>query len=504
MSASPSAKMSLSTKLALKISSLIPDRTISSPLFHPNQDFSPPSRTCLKTIPDRPDKPLDFWYIKSHDRKALSEIIMPYMAAHLPRRYLLQSLLERNDWACEMVGVQTTEMEGFSFTRLQNTTAAFWKNPRHTTVKLVELTRIWFFTLLRYAYRSSFSRGSKTSPSSPHVQDISAWETHQYTSELTESHVYRLTRVPNKYGAKFYRSCYRRTKQCAAWKEFCTRIQTFCDSVGLFASPKDPEQSLQELQNNLTSVCNTTAQLERTSILAHGTARYVKEVDGRIASEILSRRGLMKEIRQHIASLQLECEKLQSAQTLSVNSQQRNSKLLVELQRQCRATEGELQCLDSRIVDSEVRVQRNIATLAQQIEERRTATTYPGLSTDACPNVEVLVACRWLLEHLPPGPPARQGFGNRWRLYWQSQWKEYKNGKSGHSHPLRSLVGDERYYKAGSGLYGTLSSFLHEYGRLRVDPLDSIVQKVLDTIGPVHYKRDGQIDLNLERARWVG
>lgn len=56
---------------------------------------------------------------------------MPYMAAHLPRRYLLQSLLERNDWACEIVGVQTTEMEGFSFTRLQNTTAAFWKDPRH-------------------------------------------------------------------------------------------------------------------------------------------------------------------------------------------------------------------------------------------------------------------------------------------------------------------------------------------------------------------------------------
>lgn len=54
---------------------------------------------------------------------------MPYMAAHLPRRYRLQTLLEKNDWACEILGVRTTEVEGSSLTRLQNTTTVFWKDP---------------------------------------------------------------------------------------------------------------------------------------------------------------------------------------------------------------------------------------------------------------------------------------------------------------------------------------------------------------------------------------
>lgn len=156
----------------------------------------------------------------------------------------------------------------------------------------------------------SFFRGSKTSLSIPDVQNISAWETRQYTSELTESEVYRLTRVPNKYGARFYRSSYRSAEQCAAWKEFCTRIQTFCDTLGLFASPEDPEQSLQELQNNLTSVCNTTVQLKQITALAHSTARHIKKVNRNIASEVSGNHSLIKDIRQHVMRLQLQCEKL--------------------------------------------------------------------------------------------------------------------------------------------------------------------------------------------------
>jgi hypothetical protein len=38
-------------------------------------------------------------------------------------------------------------------------------------------------------------------------------------------------------------------------------------------------------------------------------------------------------------------------------------------------------------------------------------------------------------------------------------------------HPLQALVDDEKYNRAGKGLYGTLGSFLHAYGRLRIDPL---------------------------------
>jgi hypothetical protein len=486
------------------------DTTDSNAVFWLSQALSPSPRTSSKSFPDRPHKALEFWHIEPHDREALSESIMPYMAAQLPRKYMLQSLLEKHDWACEMLGVPTMGMEGPNPTRLQHTTSVFWKNPRGTIVKLVKLTRNWFFTLLRYTYRMGFFQRSKTSQSSPGVHNMPIWETQEYTSELTESQVYRLTRVPNKYGAKFYRRSYKITKQCAAWKGFCARIQTFCDSVGLFESPEDPEQSLQELENNLTSIvaqqerCKTTVQLERTIDLARSTERHVKEVDERVTSEILGHCGLMKEIRRQVMSLQLRNDKLRSAQISSDNSQQRNLKLLVELQRQREAWEGKLQHLDSRLKDSEARVQFDIAKLAEQIERSCTALTYSSLSTKACPNVEVLVACRWLLEHLPPENPIRQGLGNRWRLFWQSQWKEYQTGESGNDHPLKSLIGDEKYNKVGKDLYRTLSNLLHEYGRLRVNPLGPLVEKVLKAISPVHYKSDGQIDLGLERRRWLG
>jgi hypothetical protein len=60
-----------------------------------------------------------------------------------------------------------------------------------------------------------------------------------------------------------------------------------------------------------------------------------------------------------------------------------------------------------------------------------------------------------------------------------------------------------KYNRIGKGLYGTLSSFLHEYGRLRIDPLNPDVQKVVDTIIPVHYNSNGHIDIEAERRRWL-
>jgi hypothetical protein len=65
------------------------------------------------------------------------------------------------------------------------------------------------------------------------------------------------------------------------------------------------------------------------------------------------------------------------------------------------------------------------------------------------------------------------------------------------------LVGDEQYDRVGKSLYGTLSNFLHGYGCLRIHASDTNVQMVVDTISPMHYKSDGQIDLEAERNRWL-
>jgi hypothetical protein len=428
------------------------------------------------------------------------------MAARLPKRYLLQTLLEKHKWACEILGPAPAQAEDVSPDNLQQITTSFWKGPRRMIAKLVELTRTWFFTLLRYTYRMRFFKGSKTYQTDLDVPDIQSCETQQYISELTESEVYRLICIPNKYGATFYRSSYKSAKQCLAWKRFCARIQTFCDLVGLFASPDDPEQSLNELQNNLSTVVlqreclRTTARLDET---ARGTARYVRELDKRVASAGLSNLELTKEIRQQLRDLQLQCNRLRSAYTTPSDSQQWNLKLLTELESQRATWQRELHCLRSMIESSEAKSTRTIAAPAEQVEESRTRSINSNSPKNKHPSVEAVVACRWLLEHLPSTTPIQHGFGNQWRLFWQNQWTQYKKKASRDDHPLRGLAGDEKYNKVGKGLYSTLSNLLHEYGRLRMQPLDPDVQKVVDTISPVYYNSDGWIDLEAERGRWL-
>jgi len=477
--------------------------------YGPAKSFDSSPCTSSEIIPNKPNKSLDFWYIAPHDRKTLTRLIMPYMAARIPRRYLLQTLLEKHTWLSEILLPARRQKEDVRLDFLQQITASFWKSPRRTIEKLVKLTRTWFFTLLRYTYRTRFFNGSTTCRSDLEVPDIQSYEAQRYISELTESEVHRLVCVSNKYGATFYRSSYKSVKQCPAWTRFCARIQTFCDAMGLFAPPRDPEQSLEELQNNLSSLVlrqewlRTTAHLDETAVLARGTARYVKELNGRVASAGLINLNLAEETRQHVRTLLQQYNKLQSTLATSSHPQQCDSNVSAELQRQRRAWEKELQCLRSRIEESEAVTERQLVTLAEQTKKGCTNISHPTVPSNEWRRVEVLVACRWLLEHLPAPNSKQQGFGNRWRLFWQSQWKQYKQGASCEDHPLHALVGDEKYNRVGKGLYGTLSSFLHEYGRLRIDPLNSDVQRVVDSISPVHYNSNGQIDIEAERRRWV-
>jgi hypothetical protein len=274
---------------------------------------SPPSWTI---IPDEPHKSLDFWYIAPHDRDTFIKRVMPYMAARLPRRYLVQTLLEKHNWACEIFGPASTQPEDVSLASLQRTLDSFWQDPRRTTAKLLILTRMSFFTLLRYMYRMRFLKGSGRDRIDLDVSDAQSCETWQYISELTEADVYRLTCVPNKYGAYFYRNSYKGVKRCPAWKRVCARIKALCDAVGLFASLEDPEHNLKELHGNLNSVMSqrlwlrTTARLDETVVLARRTARYVKEIDRRVTSAGSINLELTGGIEQQLRDLQLQYNKL--------------------------------------------------------------------------------------------------------------------------------------------------------------------------------------------------
>jgi hypothetical protein len=431
------------------------------------------------------------------------------MAAFIPEPYLLQTLLKKHSWLSEILLPARMPKEDICPDFLQQTTASFWQSPTRTIAKLVKLTRTWFFTLLRYTYRTRFLDRSTTYPSDLEIPDIQSYETRRYSSELTKSEVHRLVCIPNKYGATFYRSIYKSVKQCPAWTRFSARIQTFCDSVGLFTSPKDPEQSLKELQNNLSSLVlqqrwlRTAAHLEETAILARGTERFVKELDGRVASSSLINLDLTKEAKQHVETLLLQCNKLRSTLATSSHPQRYDSNVSAELQRQRSAWEEELKCIRSRIEESEAMVERRLVTLAEQTKKGCINVDHPTIPYNECRGIELLVTCRWLLEHLPAPTFKQQGLGNRWRLFWQSQWKQYKQDASRDDHPLRALVDEEKYNSVGKGLYGTLSSFLHEFGRLRIHPLNPDVQKVVDTIRPVHYNSNGQINIEAERKRWL-
>ena len=464
-------------------------------------------RTPSEVIPDKPNKSLDFWHIASHDRKTLTRLIMPYMATRIRRRYLLQTLLEKHTWLCEVL-FPAPMPEDCVHSNLQQTTASFWKDPTQTITKLIKLTLMWFFTLLRYTYRMRFFDGSTTYRSDLDEADIHFYEDRRYISELTESEVYHLVCIPDKYGATFYRSCYKSAKRCPAWTKFCAAIQTFCKSVGLLTSLKDPEQCLKTLLDNLNSLVlqqrwlRTASHLDETAVLARSTERQVKELDRRVMSAKLMNLNLADDTKQHVENLALQCNELRSTVATLSHSQQCDGNVSLELQKQQKVWESELQCLRSRIEKNETMNARCLITMAEQIKKSCINIGHPSTASSGTQNVELLVACRWLLEHLPAFDSKQQGFANRWRLFWQAQWKQYRQNTSRDDHPLRTLICDEKYNKVGNGLYRTLSSFLHEYGRLRIDPLDPDVQKVVDVISPMHYDSNGLIDIKAERQRW--
>jgi hypothetical protein len=56
--------------------------------------------------------------------------------------------------------------------------------------------------------------------------------------------------------------------------------------------------------------------------------------------------------------------------------------------------------------------------MPEQIKESCINIGHPITASSGTQDVELLVACRWLFEHLPAFDSRQQGFGNRWRLFW--------------------------------------------------------------------------------------
>ncbi|RYN65495.1 hypothetical protein AA0117_g12164 [Alternaria alternata] len=96
---------------------------------------------------------------------------MPYMATRIRRQYLLQTLLKKHTWLREVL-YPAPVPEDNVHSNLQQATVSFWKDPAQTITKLFKLTRMWFFTLLRYTYRMRFFDGNTTYRSDLDEADI--------------------------------------------------------------------------------------------------------------------------------------------------------------------------------------------------------------------------------------------------------------------------------------------------------------------------------------------
>jgi hypothetical protein len=467
--------------------------------------LQPPKNVSLQEL----EKPLDFWYIKSHDRKTLTEYIMPYMAGQLSKQCILQTVVGGQAWARELVKLEHTEAVGVDIACLQQTTAAFWKSPTTMIVDLLLLTRLWFFALLRYTYRTRFLERHKISESDFEVRNICICRKETFFSELTKDTIYRLTCVQNKYGASFYRSSYKEAKHRLGWTSYCATIRTLCRSIGLYTSSDNPEKNLRELRYNLTSIMiyrkwsQIHSQLDKTTLLARHTRRDMKNLDEQVTAGIVNNLKVIDETRQENSELQLQFDEFRHAYPPPSELQQWDTKLSAGLE-QCRLTsEKELQKLHCSIQENKAASQQLITDLKGQIEELRADLDRLHTQEERSLAADVLMICRWLLENLPSPDTKYKGFGYRWGQFWQSQWSQCKNNTKRKDHPLQGLPRDEMYNDIGKNLYSTLSERVHGYGDQRGEKLHPDVLKVLDVIRPVHFKDDGAINLKAEKKRWL-
>ena len=468
----------------------------------------------LKNFPRNPAKPLSFWYIKSHDRRTLKEYILPYMVELLPGRHLMRAILERHPWANHLVNPQ--DMTALR-DRVRQISTSFWKDPATVTSVLLQLTRMWFFSLVRYIYRIRYFEGHQTLLEDADLQDIHTQENQMYTAKLSEDIIYRLTCVQNKYGASYYRSCYKHARSSSGWTHFCKTIGAFCRSIEVHTTSNDPEESLEDVQRNLTSItlqrrCSQiVVHLEKNNILACTTRRDIQKLHDRNTSSNKQHQKDIDRAKQEVVVVQQQIDNLRLVCAQQNATQQPNAQLSTQLETVRKQLQADISKLQSTVVSQPKKHPDQLLTsLKQQIEDLDAKLTRSHAATeDHRFTAEDLATCRWLLEHLPGGPWVQGRAGLKWGQYWHAHWTRCRlattqqQHQGQRHHPIWQLARDERFHKVGKELYATLSDRLHKYGALRGDALQPDVQRVVDAIKPVHFHGDGKVDLQAEKGRWL-
>lgn len=476
---------------------------------NPAKKVIPSPRTYPEVLSEKSHQPLGFWYIQPHDRETFIEYIMPYMAGSLRKKHLLQTVVERHTWATELVKSEHAELAGHDSVCFRQTTTVFWKDPAAMAMDLLQLTRSWFFMLLRYTYRRRIFDGRETSLGHLDLQHLCNDPDGYYISGLTEDAIYRLTCLQNKYGASYYRRSYKDATQRLGWTSFCERIQSFCQSIGLHTISNDPEKNLQELRHNLTAIMMhrkftyISGQLAKNTVLIRIAREDVKKLDERVSSGAMHDDEIIEEMKRDIEELDRQSKELQLTAWLRDEPRLWDVKMSAELDKFRTTNEKRLKKLSCNVQQSDITSKQLIRSLESRLDKLRNELGRVHTHEEKHANADALDVCRWLLENLPAGNTRMYGFGCCWRQFWDKQWNQCTKKTKRDSHPLWEVISDEKYNSVGRHLYSTLSNRLHEYGHQRGEKLHPDAQRVVDAIRPVHYDKDGKINLAAERKRWT-
>ncbi|KAF1965452.1 hypothetical protein BU23DRAFT_25203 [Bimuria novae-zelandiae CBS 107.79] len=506
------------------------------------------SRDRLKVVPDKrqrsvsrhkpqvsPDgrcQSLDFWVTK--DKKEVVKRIVPYLTGQIPKNRHLGSLKEEKPWIEELIeseddedDEEEDEGEEESFSDLE---AAFWKDPETITNELRDVTRTWFYMLLRYTFRTKHRDGwKKTSP----AFDLEDFDGEEFTSQLDEKQVRALVRRDGLINE--YKETYKETKQRTGWTRFCARLRSFTELVGLQTTSTKVEQILQELQKGLPDLKNAK-KLEAQRLLIE---RLQAEKNSTTSSESVNALRQRFEAKQaeseRILRERLEAKKAESERILrqQLEAKKAESERLLRQQLESKKAESERTLrarLEAKNAEAERKLRESLAAknaeaeraLRQKIEANAEAERKLREDLQAKAEAErkhrlhdALVSCRELMEKLVGEKPVVKGsympggqqFKQRWKDLFHEQWTKCKARKPA-GHPLLGLVAQQKYYVVGKELYGTISERLHNHREYRDKEVDADVSRMIFAILPAVYSKpnstEAERDWNLatEKKRW--
>lgn len=479
------------------------------------------SREKPKSTSDERFQSLDFWVVK--EKKDVVKRVVPYFTGKVSEKRKLKSLREEKPWIDELIESEDEdEDDGDDPDRFSDLEAAFWKNPEAMVSELRDVTRLWYYMLLRYTFRTKSEDGWKEPSPAFELKDF---DEQNFTSQLDEKQMRTLIKRPTLISE--YKETYKETKQRTGWTRFCERMKSFTMLVGLQTESTKVEQLLQELEKGLSGLKNAkklNAQkllIERLQAEKERAARETLTVNSESVNALRQRFEAKQAESERILRERLEAKKAESERALrqQLEAKKAESERILRQQLESKKAESERTLrarLEAKNAEAERKLRESLA--AKNAEAERALHERLAVNAEAERKHrlhDALVSCRELMEKLVGEKPVVKGtymaggqqFKQRWKDLFHEQWMKCK-AKKPTGHPLLNLVGQQKFYVVGKELYGTISERLHNHREYKDKEVDADVKRVVFAILPAVYSSPTSTEaerdwtLATEKKRW--